>query len=256
MTNKFPLSVVIITKNEEMNIGECLQSVAWTDDIVVMDDGSADRTVEISKRFTPKVFQKKMEVEGIHRNWAQEQCKNEWVLSLDADETVSPELAEELKEVISKGTHFAGFSIPRRSYISGHFVRYGGWYPAGKLRLFRKDKFRWEEANVHPRVFLDGECGHLTKDIIHKGHPNLAHFLNSVNRQTTLEAEKWFRDGRKMGFWRAMRKAHDRFFKGYFLKQGFRDGFLGWVVAYFAALYQIMSYAKYWELKQKQIKPK
>ncbi|MFH1857226.1 MAG: glycosyltransferase family 2 protein [Candidatus Omnitrophota bacterium] len=250
---KLPLSVVVITKNEENNIKDCLNSVHnWADEIIVVDDNSKDRTVEIAENFTDKVYCKKMEVEGTHRNYAYSLAKNEWVLSIDADETVTEELKEEISAVLSLDTKYNAFSIPLRNYIGGYWVKHGGWYPAAKVRLFKKSKFKYEDAGVHPRIFLDGECGHLKKDIIHKGYPDIGHFLASLNYQTTKEAEKWVQDKRKMSFSIALRKTIDRFFRGFILKQGFKDGFIGLVVGVFAGFYQFITYAKYRQLKESQ----
>jgi len=246
---KIPLSVVVLTKNEEANIAECLRSVSWADDIIVVDDFSSDKTLELASRYTDKIFKKKMEIEGIHRNWAYGQAKNRWILSLDADEAVTPELKREIETLIKEASEFSACSVPLRNYIGPHWVRHGGWYPAGKVRLFQKGKFSYEETGVHPRVHIDGKCGHLKCDIIHKGYPDFAHFLDSLNRQTTLEAQKWVNDKRRMSFMRALRKANDRFFKAFFLKKGYKDGVIGYMVAFFAYLYQIISYAKYWELR-------
>lgn len=248
---KKPISVVVVSKNEEKNINTCLESVyGWADEIIVVDDESTDRTIEMAKKFTDKVFSKKMKIEGIHRNYAYSLVRNEWVLSLDADETVTEGLKKEIDSVLSANSKYSAFSIPLRNYIGHHWVRYGGWYPAAKVRLFKKNKFRYEEVGVHPRIFLDGACGHLKKDIIHKGYPDIAHFLTSLNYQTSKEAEKWFQDKRKMSLPRALRKTIDRFFRAYVLKRGFRDGFIGLVVAVFAGLYQFLTYAKYRQLKQ------
>lgn len=244
------LSVVVLTKNEEACIAECLESVKWADEIIVVDDESTDKTLEIVKKFNTKVFVRKMNVEGKHRNWAYAQARNLWVLSLDADEQVTPELKSELERAI-KSEEFAAFDIPLRNYISNYWVRYGGWYPASKLRLFRKDKFKYEEVEVHPRVFLDGACGHLKADIIHKGYPDLEHFLNSVNRQSTLEARKWINTGRKMTLGHMVWRAVDRFFRRYLRKKAYKDGMYGFIVAFFDTFYQIISYAKYREMLQK-----
>jgi len=247
-----PLSVVVITKNEERNIEDCLNSVyGWADEIVVVDDQSTDRTVELSQKFAGKVFHRRMDNEGTHRNWAYAQAKNEWVLSLDADEIVSPELREELSKILPT-TKFHAFSIPLRNYIGKYWVKHSGWYPAGKLRLFMKSRFKYEEVQVHPRVFLNGDTGHMQPpaDIIHKGYPDFEHFLQSLNRQTTLEAQKWVDTGRHMSGGKALWRTVDRFFRSFFGKQGYKDGFIGFMIAFYASLYQIMSYAKYWEIKK------
>lgn len=249
MTDRIHISVVVITKNEEANIEECLESVyGWADEIIIVDDESADKTLEVASRFTDRIFKKKMDIEGSHRNWAYSKAKNEWVLSLDADEKVSAELKEEISSALQNNAGFSGFSIPLRNYIGNYWVRYAGWYPASKLRLFKKDKFKYEEVDVHPRAFLDGIEGHLTKDIIHKGYPDLEHFLASVNRQTTLEAKKWLSTNRKMSLGRIIWRTIDRFIRSFFVKKGYKDGFIGFMIAFFASLYQIMSYAKYREM--------
>ncbi len=250
MGPKVLLSVVVITKNEEKNIPDCLESVRWADEVIVVDDYSLDRTVELAKKFTDKIFTRKMDVEGIHRNWAYQKARNEWVLSLDADEMATLELGEEIGELLKAGTEFCGFAIPLKNYIGDYWVRHGGWYPAGKLRLFKRDKFKYEEVGVHPRALLDGPWSCLKSDIIHKGYPDFGHFLESLNRQTALEAKKWIDDKRQMGFSLAMWKALGRFLKAFVSKKGYKDGFVGFMVAFFAALYQIMSYARYWELKK------
>lgn len=248
---KNPISVVVITKNEEKNIADCLGSVAgWADEIIVLDDESTDKTVEIAREFTGKVFRRRMDIEGAHRNYAYSLAKNEWVLSLDADETVTEELKREIDEMLWSNAEYSAFSVPLRNYIGGYWVRHGGWYPAAKVRLFKKDKFKYEEACVHPRIFLEGKCGHLKKDIVHKGYPDIEHFLSSLNYQTTKEAEKWLHDKRKMSFAKAMHRTSDRFIRGYIFKKGFKDGFIGLVVAVFAGLYQFLSYAKYIEMKE------
>jgi len=250
MEEKIPLSVVVLTKNEQDNIAVCLDSVRWADEIIVVDDESTDQTVKIARDYTDRVVRRKMDIEGKHRNWAYALAKNNWVLSLDADEQVSEDLKKEMQNILKQETNYVAFSIPLRNYIGGYWVRYGGWYPAGKVRLFKKDKFQYEEAQVHPRVFIQGECGHLKSDIIHKGYPDFAHFLNSMNFQTTLEAQKWIKSKRPMSFGRAFWRTIDRFFRTYVRKKGYKDGFVGFMVAFFASLYQILSYAKYWELKK------
>jgi glycosyltransferase involved in cell wall biosynthesis len=243
-----PVSVVIIAKNEEDNMHDCLASVkGWADEVIVVDDNSTDRTVAISREYGAVIYERTMENEGIHRNWAAAQAKNEWVLYLDADERVTPELQQEIDAVLPSTAH-AAFSVPFRTYIGDYWVYHSGWYPGSKTRLVKKSNFRYEEQPVHPRVFIDGTCGHLKKDIIHHGYPDLAHFLASLNRQTTLEAQKWVATGRKVSmpyiFWRTA----DRFFRSYIGKGGFKGGFMGFVIAFFASLYQIMSYMKYYEI--------
>lgn len=251
MDEKVKLSVVVIAKNEESCIAQCLESVKWADEVIVVDDESSDRTLEIVSGYTDKVFKRKMDVEGRHRNWAYAKAKNAWVLSLDADEQVTPELSREIAQAINS-KEFAAYSIPLRSFIGNYWVRYGGWYPAAKVRLFRRDKFKYEETEVHPRVFIEGECGHLKSDIIHKGYPDLEHFLNSINRQSTLEAVKWINTNRKMSLSRIIWRTVDRFFRRYIGKRAYKDGLYGFIIAYFDSFYQVVSYAKYKEMMFKK----
>ncbi len=250
--SKVPVSAVILTKNEQENIEECIKSLkGWADEIIVIDDFSTDSTVSIAQKLADKVIIKKMDVEGTHRNWAYAQSKNSWVLSLDADEKVTTELKSEIDSTLPETKHVS-FSIPLRNFIGKYWVRYGGWYPAAKVRLFRKEKFKYEDVVVHPRVTIEGSCGHLKGDIIHKGYPDFEHFLASLNRQTTLEAQKWITTGRKMGGGRITWRAIDRFFRRFVGKKGWKDGFIGFMVAFFDTLYQIMSFAKYRQMLQEK----
>ncbi len=243
------LSVVVLTKNEESCIAECLESVKWADEIIVIDDESTDKTVEIAKGYTSRIIAKKMDIEGRHRNWAYAQARNLWVLSLDADEKVTLELKLELEQAVSQ-KEFVAYDIPLRNYIGNYWVKYGGWYPASKVRLFRTDKFKHEAAAAGPRVFMDGRCGHLKSDIIHKGYPDLEHFLGSVSRQSPQEARKWINTGRKMTLLWASWRALDRFFRRYFGKKAYKDGMYGFVIAFFDTLYQILSYVKFREMQK------
>ena len=252
---KAPVSAVIITKNEEDNIADCLESVKWADEIIVVDDESSDRTREIAREYTDKVLVRKMENEGRHRNWAYSQTSNDWVLSLDADERVTEELAEEIKELIKGQPGYKGYAIPRRNYIGDHWLRYGGEYPAAQLRFFLKDEFKYEEAEVHPRAFMEGGWGHLRNDIIHYSHRDIADYLRSLNNQSTLEALKWYNTGRKMTLGHALWRAFDRcFYRRLLRKRSYKDGVYGLAVAVFSGLYQLVSYFKYWEMKQKDNK--
>ncbi|MDP8216258.1 MAG: glycosyltransferase family 2 protein [Candidatus Kaelpia imicola] len=246
------LSVVIITKNEERNIKECIKSVrGWADEIVIVDDNSSDRTRDIALEYTDKILLRKMDIEGRHRNWAYQQAKNKWVLSLDADERVTEELKKEIAEFLGSSPKAAACSVPRRNYIANYWVKYGGWYPSPQLKLFLKDKFRWEEAHVHPVSFVDGDLAHLKSDIIHYSYRDITDFINKLNSQTTLEVQKWIDQGKEIKTFRFLRRGIDRFLRSYFRKQGFRDGFYGFVLAYFASLYQFLSLIKYKELKRK-----
>jgi glycosyltransferase involved in cell wall biosynthesis len=254
MEEKIPLSVVILTKNSQEMVEDCLKSVfGWVEEIIVVDDMSIDRTKEIVKKYTDKIFIKKWIKEGVQRNFAYSQAKNTWVLTLDPDERVTLELKKELEEIFTNNNiEFSGFSVSMKTYLGEHWIRWGGWYVA-KLKIFRKDKFRYEEAEIHPRAFLEGKEGRLKADIIHLNYQDFSQYIEKTNIQSTLEAKKWLRDKRKMNFFIASLRTVDRFVRMFFRKKGYRDGFLGFMVAYISGLYQILSYAKYWELKKKKL---
>jgi glycosyltransferase involved in cell wall biosynthesis len=256
MENKFPLSVVVLTKNEEGRIARCLESVLWADEIILVDDESTDRTLELAKKYTDRIFIKRMDIEGRHRNWAYAKARNLWVLSLDADELVTRELQEEITKTLAAGPKENGFTIPRRNYIGDYWVRFGGWYPSPQLKLFRKDKFRYEEVVVHPRAFMDEPCGHLKCDIIHYSYKNLEDFLAKLNNQTTREAQKWFDQGKPMQGGRFLYRTIDRFIRTYIGRKGYKDGKIGFSVAFFAGLYQVISYLKYCELTTSKTRTK
>ncbi len=260
-SKKVPVSVVILTKNEEEKIEDCLKSVwGWVDEIIVVDDESTDRTREIASKYADRVLVKKMDIEGKHRNWAYSQAKNDWILSLDADEVVTEELKKEIIQLMNSNLieEYNAFAIPRRNFLGNRWIRYGGFYPSAQLKLFRKDKFRWEEAEVHPRAFLEGKCGRLKKDLLHYTYKDFSDVLKKLNHQTTLEAKKWFRIYKenpkkahyKMNFFHVLWRMLDRFIRSFIIKKGFKDGFLGFVIAVNSSLYQLLSYVKYKELRE------
>lgn len=254
--DKTPLSVVVITKNEEGRIRECLASVrGWAAEIVVLDDLSTDKTVQIAKEFTDKVFQRAMDIEGKHRNYAYSLAANEWVLSLDADERLTPELRSEIAALFKDKPACDGYTIPRKNFMGDTWVRYGGMYPAAQLRLFRKDKFKYDEqAEVHPQAYMPKPAGALKSDILHYTYRDFTDAIAKLDRQTDLEAQKWFREKRRIGIVGTLRKMIDRFWRAYFSKQGYKDGVIGLFLAVNSGMYQFLSFAKYWEMKKAQSK--
>ncbi len=161
------LSVIVITKNEESNIRECLKSVKWADEIVLVDAGSTDRTVPIARKFTRKVYVRPWEGFGRAKNYALNHCSGDWVFWLDADERVTPELAEEVRSVISAGDEsFQGYSVPRKAFFLGKWIKHCGWYPGRVVRLFRKPSGSFTTHSVHERLTLRGKEGRLRTDLL------------------------------------------------------------------------------------------
>lgn len=253
------ISVVIIAKNEEKRIVNAVKAVVtWADEVIVVDDESTDRTRKLAESSGARVLVKKMENEGRHRNWAISQARNEWVLSLDCDEELMPELKKEIAAAISS-SDYSGFSIPFKNYIGDYWIKWGGYYPARKLRLFKKNCFSYKEESVHPPGILRGKSGKLNGDIVHLNYKDWTDHVRKSNNQATLEAEKWHelsqinpkKANYKMNTIHAFWRLFDRFVRMFFRKKGYRDGFTGFMLAYLSAFYQILSYAKYRELKKR-----
>ncbi len=251
MSEKAKLSIVIIAKNEESRLKECLESASWADELIVVDDNSTDKTVEIAKSFGARVVTRQMDFEGRHRNFAYALATHEWVYSLDADERFTPELRDEIVELLKKGPDCNGYTNPRKNFIGSYWVRYGGMYPAAQVKLFKKSEFKYDEfAEVHPQAFMKYPKGDLKSDLIHYTYRDFTDAIAKLDRQTDLEARKWFREKRKVGMFSVIRKMIDRFYRAYFKKQGHKDGVIGLFLAVNSGMYQFLSYAKYWEMKK------
>lgn len=246
MADKVPVSVVILAKNEAGRLRECIASAAWADEVLVVDDHSTDETAALAASLGAKVVRRAMDVEGRHRNWAHAQASHEWVFSLDADERITPELAQSIREVVASDSSLAVYDVPRRNFIGRRWIQHGGWYPSAQVKLFKRSRFRWEEASVHPRAIADSATGNLRGDLLHYSYRDLADFVEKMNRQTTLEAQKWVADDRRMQAGKALWRSVDRWWRSYVGKQGHRDGAWGWIVAVLGGMYQFLSYAKYW----------
>jgi glycosyltransferase involved in cell wall biosynthesis len=245
---KVPASVVILAKNEASRIRDCIQSVSWAAEVLVVDDESVDETVAMATSLGARVLRRTMDIEGRHRNWAYAQATHEWVLSLDADERVTPELETQIRQLLHGQPPHNGYAIPRRNYLGTHWIRYGGWYPSAQMKLFRKSAFKWEEAEVHPKAHLDGSWAALTADLVHFSYNGVSDFIQKLDRQTSLEAKKWVRDGRRVTLGKSLWRTTDRFLRSFIFKQGYRDGFWGLLVAVLGGFYQLVTYAKYREL--------
>jgi len=184
------ISVLVITKNEAHNIAECLDSARWADEIVIVDAESRDETVALAKKFTAKIFVRPWMGFAAAKQFALEQCTNEWILWLDADERVMPELAEEIQSVMQGKPEQAAFTVARRAYFLGRWIRHSGWYPGRVARLFNRKHARFNSAAVHEGLIIDGPIGELRNDLLHYTDPNIYHYFSKYNRYTTLAAEE------------------------------------------------------------------
>ena len=247
------LSVVIITKNEEQNIARCVESVKWADEIIVIDDHSTDRTLEIAARYGAQVHSLPWQGYGHAKREGVKRARGNWILSIDADEEVSSELAGEIRHILSNGTPYSGFYLPRKTNFLGRWIYHSGWFPDPVLRLFQMKQGDFSEAAVHEKVLLDGNVGILKGDLRHYSDPNLEHYLEKFNRYTTLGAEEAYLKGKKSRWFDIIVRPPVAFIKHYISKQGFRDGFEGFVISVMSAVAVFVKYAKLRHLIKKEI---
>ena len=249
------LSVILITRNEEKNIRSCLESVKWADEIVVIDQSSTDRTVEISKEYTDRVFV--VEAKGYcepDRMVAIAKARGEWILYIDADERVSPELKEEILMTISSCQRIHNcYYLPRKNYFLGKWIKGCGWYPGYILRLFKKGTVVFSDQ-IHQDGTTEEECGLLRNDLIHLSYQNLEHYFEKFNRYTSRLAQERYERGARasiLNFWVSfLFKPLSFFLRSYFLQQGWKDGFQGFFICFSSGLVTFVTYVKLWELQK------
>jgi glycosyltransferase involved in cell wall biosynthesis len=244
-----PLSVCVITHNEEDNIQGALETVKWADDIVVVDAHSTDRTVEIARAYTERVFVRAWPGFVAQKNFAVAQARHEWVLSLDADERLSPALQEEMQRLCVTGMQADAYYVPRRAYFLERWVTHSGWYPDYKLRLFRKSQAYWDGGAVHESLRVTGTVGYLQGDLWHYTYRDLAHNLQTIDRYSTFGAQKLFAAGKRARWYDVTLRPALTFVKKYLLCQGFRDGYPGLFIAVLTSYSNFAKYAKLWELQ-------
>ena len=244
------ISVAIITYNEERNLADCIRSCeALADEIVVLDSFSTDRTEEVARGF-PGVRFERHAFDGHveQKNRALSLCKNEWVLSLDADERLSPELLAEIRD-LEPGER-VGFRVPRLTFAMGRPIRHAGWYPQRKYRLFRRSRARWTGDNPHDYAVVDGPGGDLVHDLLHHSFRDLAHQATTVNAFSSIQAFNRRHRGQPFRLLPALWKPLVKFVEVYLVKRGFLDGFPGFTMAVNAAYERFLQLAKVYELER------
>ncbi|WAR45304.1 glycosyltransferase family 2 protein [Methylomonas rapida] len=240
------LSVIVITHNEAQNIERCLNSVRWADEIIVLDSGSTDNTVDLCKRFTDQVFVTDWPGFGPQKQRALEKAKYDWVLSLDADEEISAALQQEIQDAMLK-TDIQGFEIPRLSSYCGRQMKHGGWWPDYVLRLFRRTTGRFSDDVVHEHIEVTGIIERLQNPILHEAYVNNDEVLHKVNTYSSLGARKLFQRGKSSNLPHALLKGWWTFMRTYFIKAAFLDGAEGLMLAISNAE---GSYYKYLKLRE------
>jgi glycosyltransferase involved in cell wall biosynthesis len=246
---KVPLSIAIITKNEEDNIRSCLQSVSFAKQIVVVDSGSTDKTLELAAEFGCEIYSEGWHGFGFQKQLAIEKCRLPWILVLDADERIPPDTADIIKKiVINSDVKETGFSFPRKNYFQGRWIKHAGWWPDRIVRLFRKGAGKMSEAVVHESVEVEGDIGALDVVIEHYTESRLNKIIQKIDRYSTLGAETAFKEGKNCTTGGAFLRAFFTFVQDYFFRLGVLDGMPGLTLAVTDSVNKFFKYAKLNEL--------
>jgi len=238
------ISATIITFNEQKNIARAIESLRCFDEVVVVDSGSVDRTVEIAERLGARVIEHPWEGFAKQKNFAAEQARYDWIFSIDADESLSEALEGEIWQLRKSGPAYDAYTVPRLAQYLGRWILHSGWYPDRKIRLYDRRKGRWMGSYVHESVKVDGTVGHLQSNLLHYTCDSLTQHMETMNRYTTLAAEQLVAEGVRIGWRHLLLDPPWTFFRTYVLQRGFLDGVEGLAIAYMAALYNFVKYAK------------
>lgn len=253
--NPAPISVAMIARNEADNLPRCLDSVCgWVAEIVIVINDCTDDTAGIAESYGARVIEHPWTNFRDQKNLSLEHCTQPWILALDADEAVSPELKDELLAFIRspQAEEFAAAEFPRKVWLMGRWINHGDWYPDYSLRLFRRGMARWAGATVHEKVHWEGSCKRLKSDLYHYTYRDIADHLQRIQRYATLFGERQLEVGKRFSPLATVVRPLWRFFRCYVLKGGFRDGFHGFYVAVMTAVYTFLRYASLWEAQWKR----
>jgi glycosyltransferase involved in cell wall biosynthesis len=246
------ISVNIICKNEEKNLNDCLKSVLWADEIVVVDGESSDGTAATARKYTDKVFVNKWEGFAKQRAFALGKSSGDWVLVLDADERCTDDLKEEIFSHVNSGNSDAkGFRIPRKNFFLGKWIKHGGWYPGYQMRFFQREFVKVSDRLVHEGYEVEGETGVMKNDIIHYTVQTVFDFTERINKYSNLQASEKSKRG-NVGFIDIFMQPMKSFLVQYIFKGGFLDGIHGLMVHNFDAITKMLTYMKIWEMQNKE----
>ncbi len=238
------ITATIITLNEERNIARAIESLRCSDEILILDSGSVDRTVELAGKLGARVIEAGWRGFAGQKNWAAEQASHDWILSLDADEALSESLEAEIWNVKKNGPQYDGYTMPRLARYLGRWILHSGWYPDRKIRLYDRRKGKWVGDFVHESVQVDGRVGHLESNLLHFTCDSLSEHLRTLDHYTTLAAQELAARRLKVPLSKVILDPAWTFVKTYFLQRGFLDGLEGLTIAYMAAFYVFLKYSK------------
>lgn len=249
--NPTPISVLLPTFNCAGTVRATLESVKWADEILVVDSFSTDTTLDVCREYGARIVQHEYVNQATQSNWAVPQCTHHWVLQIDSDEVLEEGAREEILEAVTGAPmEVEAFRMPRKNHVLGRWMRYGGIYPDWEVRVFRRDKGRWFDREVHSNIRVPGRVGTLKHHLLHYGMPNISKQLRNLDRYTRYEADEFRKQGRRFSWRRVVLEPWLVFLHRYVRLQGFRDGARGFIVCAHLAVYHFYSYAKLWEMEE------
>ena len=240
------LSVTIIALNEAAHIRACLDAVRWADERLVVDSGSTDGTQELARAAGARVIERDWPGYSEQKNFAATQASHDWILSVDADERVTPELATEIRELLARGPEAAGYRVPRVTWHLGRWIRTTDWYPDRQLRLYDRRRATWPARRVHESVTADGPVVDLKGEMQHFAYRDIGHHMQTMDRYTTLAAAELHAAGRRAGLFDLTVHPWAAFMRNYLLRGGITDGIPGFVISTMNAYYVFLKFAKLW----------
>ena len=249
---KVPLTVTVITLNEAANIDACRASADFAGEVIVVDSGSADATVDIARARGARVMTREWPGYSAQKNFAADQASHDWILSVDADERITPELAAEVRQIVERNPSEAGYRIPRVTFHLGRWIRTTDWYPDPQLRLYHRKRANWPAKLVHESVAATGAVGRLSGELQHFAYRDLSHHYATMDRYTTLAAEEMRAKGRHAGFVDLALHPWAAFVRNYFLKRGIFDGVPGFIISVMNSYYVFLKFAKLWILNRER----
>jgi len=246
---KHKISAIVTCCNNMPYVEACLRSVAWVDELIVVDSGSRDGTKEVARRYADRFFQREYTSESEQRNWAIAQASHDWIAIIDSDEVMPPSLRDELRETLLNPA-YDRYCVRRRGIFLGREMKHAGWKSDRNNILFRKDLYRFNDAAVHSRLVPEGPCGLLKNKLLHYTHRSLEEFVKKSNRYAALQAQAYYRRGRKGGAAKIALRPAFNFIWNYVFRRGFLDGARGLISAVLASCYIAEKYALLWELEK------
>ncbi len=246
-----PLSVYMITFNNGATIEKALESVAgWAAEVVVVDSHSGDGAIPIIEKWAGRAFQYDTSDQREKYQYAQDLCTQPWVLFIDADEWLIPEIKGEIEEIVAQGTSYDGFIAKRRNIYLGREIKYGGWYPDEEVRLYRRDKGGWK-GGIHAKVHVEGKVGRLKNHYMHTPYADTAHQIRTIDRYSAAFADDLYKAGRRFHLFPMVSRPLYRVLRDYICKRGFLDGIPGMIIMASTMYYVFMKYARLWEMEKK-----